>query len=51
LCPWCGLPTPDRQHAGSGDCIRALEAEIVELKKLLSLVRRPALMDEQKEYA
>jgi hypothetical protein len=38
-CPSCGLVTADGPHATSGQCIRALEAEMQRLSDLLDRVK------------
>jgi hypothetical protein len=50
LCPWCGLPALERPHVDSTDCIRALEAEVGQLKRLLERLKPTATIDDE-EYA
>ena len=40
VCPSCGMRSDDSPHATSGDCIRALEAEIERLMDLLDHVKQ-----------
>ena len=40
VCPSCGLVSADGAHGSSGECIRALEAEIERLSELVTRVKR-----------
>lgn len=41
VCPSCGMLSDDSPHPTSGNCIRALEAEIQRLTDLLDQVKSP----------
>jgi hypothetical protein len=49
VCPSCGMPMLDVPHKDSTDCIRALEAEVSQLRRLLEQLK-PVVSSVEEDY-